>query len=96
MTARRDKWRDLGKEIAPDERRRLALGPAMPANADGLRYRVFKNDLGQILLDPVKSVPAYEAWVHEAPELIQSLQRGIKQAESGKTRTIKLPPDDED
>ncbi len=95
MAAKRDKWKDLGKEIAPDERRRLALGPAMPADAEGLRYRVFLNDLGQILLDPVKSVPAYEAWIYENPDRISSIVRGIKQAESGKTVRIKLPPETE-
>lgn len=63
----------------------------MPIETEGLRYKVFKNSQGQILLDPVKSVPAYEAWIYENPAIIQSIQKGIKEIESGRTRKIKLP-----
>lgn len=40
--------------------------------------------------EPVKSVPAYEAWVWENPQSIASIQRGIAQAEVGKLVTIDL------
>jgi hypothetical protein len=53
----------VGKELEPDDRKRVALGAVMPSDAQGIRYRTFKNNLGQILLDPVKSVPHYEAWI---------------------------------
>jgi hypothetical protein len=83
------KWHDTGKETEPDNKHRVNLGPAVHT-PQGVRYKVFKNDAGQILLDPVKSVPAYEAWVWENPERIASIQRGIAQANAGKLVTIDL------
>jgi hypothetical protein len=82
------KFKPVGKELEPDDRKRVALGVVMPADADGVRYRAFRNDLGQILLDPVKSVPYYEAWIYENPKRFASIQRGIKDIEAG--RVIKL------
>jgi hypothetical protein len=90
------KFKAIGKEVEPDERKRLALAAALPNSIDGIRYRVFRNSEGQILLDPVKSVPLYEAWIYENPERVQSILRGIAQAESDDVVTIKLPRDSED
>lgn len=83
----REEFISTGREIEPDERKRLSLGAVVEK---GLRYRVLYNDLGQILLDPVKSVPAYEAWIYENPERLASIQRGISQAESGKVTKFEL------
>ena len=93
MSSPRKDFQYLGKEVEPDERKRLALSVAMPIETEGLRYRVFKNNRGQILLDPVKSVPADEAWIYEDPAIIQSIRKGIHEIELGKTRKIKLPQD---
>ena len=87
------KFIDTGRETELDGKKRITLGAAIPEPAAGVRYRVLKNDLGQILLDPVKSVPAYEAWVYENPERIASIQRGILQAEQGKVVQIELAED---
>jgi hypothetical protein len=86
----------VGKEVEPDERKRLALAAALPKGIDGIRYRVFRNSSGQILLDPVKSVPIYEAWIYENPKRIESILRGVAEAESGKVVKIKLPRQNED
>ena len=53
-----------------------------------------QNERGQILLDPVKSVPAYEAWIYENPVRIESIQRGIAQAEAGQLVSIDLGPEE--
>ena len=79
----------IGKEVEPDDRRRLPLGCVLPAQSKGIRYNVLLNSDGQILLDPVKSVPAREAWVHEKPERLNSILKGIAQIESG--RVVKRP-----
>ena len=89
------KFHDTGKETELDSKRRLTLGSAIKPPADGVRYRVFANELGQILLDPVKSVPAYEAWIYEDPELIASIQRGIAQAEAGRVVAINISADED-
>src|SRR5262249_46796176 len=83
------KWQDMKKETEPDKKNRVSLGPAVHT-PEGVRYRVLKNELGQILLDPVKTVPAHEAWLWEKKERIGSVKRGIKQAEEGKVVAIDL------
>jgi hypothetical protein len=47
----------------PDAKKRLSIGQAVeePAGA----YNVYRNALGQIMLDPVKAIPVYEAWLFE-------------------------------
>lgn len=88
-------WTYTGKETEPDSKNRINLGASVK-NEPGVRYKVLRNELGQILLDPVKSVPAYEAWIYENPARIQSIKKGIAQAEAGDLRTIDLGPEEED
>jgi hypothetical protein len=80
-------WNYTGKETEPDSKHRINLGTAVKT-PPGVRYKVMQNELGQILLDPVKSVPAYEAWIYENPDLIDSIRRGIAQTESGNLVSI--------
>ncbi|MCW5822164.1 MAG: hypothetical protein KIT34_05135 [Cyanobacteria bacterium TGS_CYA1] len=82
-------WVYTGKESEPDGKHRVSLGAAIKT-PPGVRYRVLQNERGQILLDPVKSVPADEAWVFENPARIESIKRGVAQAEAGKLRKRKL------
>ena len=82
-------WLDTGKETEPDNKHRVSLGTAVKTPA-GVRYKVLQNDRGQILLDPVKTVPAYEAWIYENPDRIKSIKRGIAQAQDGQLLSIDL------
>ena len=77
-------FRYAGKEVGLEAKKRIVVGSIVAEPVEGVRYRVFKNDLGQILLDPVKSVSAYEAWIYENPDRIASIKRGIQQAEARK------------
>jgi hypothetical protein len=89
--AMKDKFVSVGKEVEPDDRNRLALGCVLPPKSESIRYNVLQNKAGQILLDPVKSVPAREAWVHENPQRLKSLKRGIAQIEAGRVVKRSLP-----
>jgi hypothetical protein len=84
-------WQDTGKETEPDNRNRVQLGASIKT-PPGVRYRVKRNELGQILLDPVKLVPAYEAWFHENQERVAAYQLSVAQAEAGQTASIDLGP----
>ncbi|MBU6455843.1 MAG: hypothetical protein KGS72_28995 [Cyanobacteria bacterium REEB67] len=87
---------DTGKETEPDDRNRVSLGAAVKT-PEGVRYKVKQNDQGQILLDPVKLVPAYEAWFHANPERVAEFKLAVAQAEAGQLVSIDLGPDqDED
>jgi len=50
-------------------------------------YRVFINDAGQILLDPIH-IDEKERWLWENSEALASVQRGIKQAAEGKGKFL--------
>ncbi len=82
-------WQFTGKETQPDSKHRVSLGTVVKTSP-GVRYKVMQNEEGQILLDPVKSVPVREAWVYENPERIESIKHGIAQAEEGKLVSIDL------
>lgn len=82
-------WQYMGKETEPDKKHRISLGSGI-RTPEGVRYRVMVNELGQILLDPVKTVPAHEAWIWENKERIESIKRGIAQAEAGKLVQVDL------
>ncbi|CAN5392370.1 hypothetical protein BH11CYA1_BH11CYA1_17190 [soil metagenome] len=47
-------------------------------------FKPVGNELGQILLLPVKSVPFLEASIYENPEWLSSVARGIKDIEAGR------------
>jgi hypothetical protein len=84
MAAKRDTIGGAGFRVRkgyvhPDARGRLTLG----STAKDADYRVFVNDSGQILLDPVVPIPASEAWLWENPYLRASMERALAQAEAG-------------
>jgi hypothetical protein len=70
-------------EVSPDERKRISLAKAMDAlkaalgDTDALRFAVYVNDAGQVLLSPEVSVPLREAWLYRNPEVLKSIARGL-------------------
>jgi len=51
-------------------------------------YRIFTNNLGQILLDPVSNIPEREQWLWQNPEALASVQRGLEQAAKGEVHDL--------
>lgn len=45
-------------------------------------YRIYKNELGQIVLDPIDLVPRRERWLHRNKGAIASVKRGISDAKA--------------
>ncbi len=70
--------------LKPDAKKRLTLGQAF-AHA-GVAYNVYRNRLGQIMLDPVKAVPAYEAWLFQNKAALASVKRGLIESAAGRTK----------
>ena len=66
-------------EAAVDSRHRITLGAA----AQHQRYRVTTLDNGNILLEPLVSIPARELDLWNDPELLASVKRGLEQAAAG-------------
>ena len=67
-----------------DERGRLTLG----AVAKKKNYRVMINQLGQILLDPIVTVPEREAWLWKNKVALDSVQQGLKESAAGETEDL--------
>ena len=51
-------------------------------------YRVYRNESGQILLDPQVMIPAREAWLFKNKKALASVRRGLKQMGEGKGRHL--------
>ncbi|MGA9544247.1 MAG: hypothetical protein WBQ85_11805 [Candidatus Sulfotelmatobacter sp.] len=64
----------------PDAKKRLSLGEVL----SGTAYNIYRNPLGQIILDPVKAVPASEMWLYENPQALASVKRGLRESAEGK------------
>ncbi|MBI4341161.1 MAG: hypothetical protein HY598_02640 [Candidatus Omnitrophica bacterium] len=76
-------------EARVDAKHRVALGrlPGMRVSS----YRVYRNRVGQIILDPLVTVPAYEAWLFKNPEAMKRVKEGLEDARKG--RTVKAKED---
>ncbi len=82
-TVIRDQNFQLVTEFAqPDAKKRLSLGEAL---GEARAYNIYRNPLGQVILDPVKAVPASEMWLYENPEALASVKRGLRESAEGKT-----------
>jgi hypothetical protein len=66
----------------PDAKKRLSLGEAL---GSATAYNIYRNTLGQIVLDPVKAVPASEMWLYEDPEALAGVKQGLRESAQGKT-----------
>jgi hypothetical protein len=76
-----DDFELVSEFMQPDAKKRLSLGAA----AEGKAYNVYKNSLGQLILDPVRTVPASEVWLYENPKALASVKQGLKEAKAGNT-----------
>ena len=78
--------------VAPDQtlaridgKCRLSLGTVA---APGEQFTIRREPSGDIVLRPVKIVPANEAWLWENKEALASVLRGMREAEEGKTVSL--------
>jgi hypothetical protein len=66
----------------PDAKKRLSLGEAL---GGATAYNIYRNPLGQLILDPVKAVPASEMWLYENAQALASVKQGLRESAEGKT-----------
>ncbi|MGA3047317.1 MAG: hypothetical protein ABSD67_11875 [Terracidiphilus sp.] len=73
---------ELVSEFAqPDAKKRVSLGAAL---SGATAYNIYRNPLGQLILDPVKTVPASEMWLYENAEELARVKQGLKESAEGK------------
>ena len=78
-----NKFSLVSKYVTMDSKKRVRL-----ANAVGEAFNVYRNTIGQIILDPVEVVPASEAWLWKNKAALTSVKRGLRQAEEGKEHDL--------
>jgi hypothetical protein len=66
----------------PDAKKRLSLGAAL---RDATAFNIYRNPLGQLILDPVKAIPVSEMWLYETPQALASVKQGLREAAEGKS-----------
>jgi len=66
----------------PDAKKRLSLGEAL---GGATAYNIYRNPLGQLILDPVKAVPASETWLYENAQALASVKQGLRESAEGKS-----------
>lgn len=69
-------------EAKVDSKNRISLGKTGGAKITS--YKVYRNSLGQLILDPQVSISAHEAWLYENPKALAAVKKGIKAARDGK------------
>ena len=88
-----DVLKDDNFEIVADARldtkHRLTLGKIVGNRVSSVR--VYRNGHGQIMLDPMVSVPAHEAWLFQNKRALAHVQKGIDDAKHG--RLVKAKED---
>ena len=47
-------------------------------------YRIYRNRVGQIILDPMVTVPAYEAWLFKNKAAMKRVQAGLEDLRKGR------------
>ena len=70
-----------------DAKKRVSLGLAI--QEAGAVYNIYRNRLGQIVLDPVKAIPAYEAWLFKNKSALASVKRGLAESAAGRTKKLR-------
>lgn len=69
-------------ETRVDAKRRVALGKVLSEQVTSIR--VYRNAHGQIILDPMVSIPANETWLFENKRAATLVQRGLEDAKHGR------------
>ncbi len=76
-------------EAKVDAKHRITLGRVIEGSVTS--YRVYQNGVGQIVLDPMVTVPAHEAWLFRNPRAAQMVREGL--ADARRKRLVKAKED---
>ena len=90
-TKSKENFRRIG-EATLDERKRISLTKAIDSLERTLgdkldpdvRFGIYVNDAGQVLLSPEVSVPMHELWLYRNPKALRSVLKGLQESAEGK------------
>ena len=85
-------------DVAVDERKRVSLTKALESLKEilgdeneldeSLRFGVYVNDAGQVLLSPEVSVPMHELWLYRNSRALKMVVKGLEEAREGKLKDL--------
>ena len=81
-----DKFEEVGTRSI-DDRNRITIGEIFKGSS---RVRMYKNDRGEVLLQPLVEIPASELWLFNNKKALKSVQKGLKDASEGKISKLNL------
>jgi hypothetical protein len=81
-------FKRVATNVKPDTKKRIGIAKAWLA--DEVTYHIYCNEIGQIVLDPQRSVPNSEIWLYKNPEAFEAVVTGLKEASEGKISKINL------
>jgi len=88
-----EKFRSVGTSSLDSKNRitlRDKLMKEIPLNHMEIdAFKVFLSDEGDILLRPMANIPSKELWVHQDPEVLKSIQRGMRDIKEGRVTKVK-------
>ncbi len=65
-----------------DSKRRVALGKSIPGEVTS--FKVYRNAHGQVILDPMVSIPAHETWLFKNKRASEMVRQGLEEAKRGR------------
>ena len=72
-----------------DNKKRVSLGAVFSGSeATATAYNIYKNTVGQIVLDPVRVIPESEVWLYKNKAALQDVKTGLEQAAKGETEYL--------
>ena len=78
----------VADNVKPDAKKRVVLPKSLVR--EGITYAVYKNSMGQIVLDPQVTIPASELWLFENKDALALVQQGLSDVAKGKVSKINL------
>ena len=77
-------------EVKLDSKSRITLGKGKNMAKVNI-YKVYRNAIGQIILDPQITIPAHEQWLFKNKTAARKLKAGLEDVKKG--RLVKAPED---
>jgi hypothetical protein len=81
-----DEFREVDTRTV-DDRNRLTLGELLKGSK---RVRLYRNDRGEVLLQPVIEIPASDLWLFQDKEAFEHVKKGLQDASEGRISRIKI------
>ena len=69
------------KGVKVGDKDRISLGKLLK---DVSSVDVFRDEIGNLILQPKVELPAHEVWLYKNPQALMSVQLGLTQARNGK------------